>query len=76
MRLDQKDEFLIVVSVITAVLVSKVADFLLPLSSKYNLLNITEVDPWLGLLVNIIILVVVAFLILKIVKWIAKKAIE
>lgn len=74
--MEKKEEAIIVISAIVAILCSKVADFLLPLSVNYHFLNNAYVDPWLGLLANIVILVVIAFLILKLAKFIAFKYLE
>ncbi|MFH1333465.1 MAG: hypothetical protein ABIH53_04490 [archaeon] len=74
--MDKHDEYLIVTSVVVSVLVSKIADSLLPLSSKYELLNSPSIDPWLGLLINIVMLVAIAGGILRFVKWVAYKSIR
>lgn len=70
----KRDDYLIVVSTVVAILSSKVADFILPLSSNYNFFD-NSVDPYLGLLTNLIILITLTLVFfLPIVKWITSRA--
>lgn len=54
--MEQHDENLIILSTIVAVLISKVADFFLPL--QYPITKIPSTDVWLSLILNMIFLIV------------------
>lgn len=72
MNKEEKDDYLIVVSTILAILVSKIADVVLASTDRYKFFD-NGLDIWVGLLINIIILIGVALGVLKVVKFLAKK---
>jgi hypothetical protein len=76
MDLEKRDDFLIIVSTIVAILCSKVADFTLPVFIVHKFINVPQVDPWIGLILNILLLIAIALVILRFVKWATKKAMD
>lgn len=76
MYADKKDDYLIVVSTVVAILASKFADFILPSVSTMHVFN-NGFDPWIALLTNIVIIIAVTlFVFVPVIKWLTTRAMK
>ncbi|MEK6843933.1 MAG: hypothetical protein AABX83_00750 [Nanoarchaeota archaeon] len=57
MNIDKRDKLLIIISTVVAIVVSKIADFILPQLMNLHLLDSQLLDPWINLLISLILLI-------------------
>ncbi len=74
MNQDKRDDYLIVVSTIVAILSTKIADFTLPNFINYKWIGESPLNAWAGLFFGVLFLTVVTLVFfLPVTKWLTKK---
>ena len=77
MNSNKREDYLIVVSTIVAILSTKIADFILPKFIDYKFFKESTLNPWLGLLFGVVTLIVFTLVFfLPTIKWLTKRIMD